>query len=58
MRQAYLSNAKAAVPPASSLSAVGNPGDEAPATVIGEYWFWLCTETIKRVIEEGGHHAR
>ena len=54
MRHAYKSNTKPAVPPASSASALGNPGDETPATVIGEFWFWLATETIKRVIEEAG----
>ena len=54
MRQAYKSNAKSATPSASNQSAVGNPGEGTPATIIGDRWFWLATETIKRVIEEGG----
>ena len=54
MRQAYKSNAKSATPSAANQSAIGNPGEGTPATIIGDRWFWLATETIKRVIEEGG----
>ena len=41
MRQAYKSNAKTAIPPASNQAAIGNPGEGTPATIVGDRWFWL-----------------
>lgn len=59
MDRIYASGASGSSPavpasPSSGYPTAGNPGTGTPATKPGEYWFYMITEEIRRVISDAG----
>lgn len=59
MDRIYASGASATPPsvpasPSSGYPTAGNPGASVPATKPGEYWYYMITEEIRKVISDAG----
>ena len=59
MDRSYASGAAGSAPLAPSSPSIGyptagNPGTGTPATKPGEYWFYMITEEIRKVISDAG----
>lgn len=59
MDRAFASGASGSAPsvpasPSIGYPTAGNPGSGTPATKPGEYWFYMITEEIRKVITDAG----